>query len=381
MVIRGAEVLCEDYRFRQKDVGMEDGIFVENGRGTVEDASGCYAVPGLVDVHFHGCVGEDISDGSAEGLARMARYEAGRGITTIVPAVMTLPAPRLMEICDMAASFSGEEGAVFAGIHLEGPYLSGKKKGAQNGAFLQKPDAEQMGRFCEAAGGMLRIMTIAPELEGAEEVIRAFSPVCGMSIGHTDCDYETARQAFRWGADGVTHLFNAMNGLHHREPGAAAAALEDSRCMAEMICDGIHVHPAVVRLAYRLLTAERMVLISDSMRAAGMPDGIYTLGGQDVEVRGKHAFLKGTETLAGSASDLMDCVRTAVEEVGLDLASAIRCASENPARRARLFDQCGSITPGKRADLVLLDRQLKVRAVYVRGKKQKIWEDNQQTRL
>ncbi len=371
MVIQGAEVLCEDGRFRQISIGIENGIFVREGSGPVVDGSGCYAIPGLVDVHFHGCRGDDISDGLADGLARMARYEAERGITAIVPAVMTLPFEQLMDICAMAASFSSEDGAWLAGIHLEGPYLSEEKAGAQNREYLQKPDVRQMERLYRAAGGMVRILTIAPELEGAEEVIRTFAPLCAVSLGHTACDYETACRAFSWGADSVTHLFNAMSGLCHREPGAAAAALEDSRCMAELICDGVHVHPAMVRLVYRLLTEKRLVLVSDSLRAAGMPDGVYMLGGQEVEVRGKYGFLKGTDTLAGSVSDLMDCVRAAVKEAGMDLAAAVRCASENPARYARIFDRCGSITPGKRGDLVLLDRELQVKAVYVGGREQR----------
>ena len=223
----------------------------------------------------------------------------------------------------------------------------------------------------EESGGLIRLVDIAPENEGAMEFIDAVKDKVVVSIAHTVADYDTASEALRRGAGHVTHLYNAMPPLNHREPGVIGAARDDEKCHVEMICDGIHIHPSVVRATFAMFGADRIILISDSMRAAGLSDGQYTLGGQDVFVKGSRATL-ADGTIAGSVTDLMGCMRTVVKKMGIPLEDAVACASANPAKEIGIYDRCGSITEGKDADFVLLDADLNVKAVYVCGKKQEV---------
>ena len=342
-----------------------------SGNSQVLDAEGCYVIPGLVDVHFHGCVGEDFSDATPEGLQRMADYELSRGVTYICPAGMTLPEDQLTAICANAAAHKAKDagGAELAGLHLEGPFLCEAKKGAQNGAFLHDPDIDMLRRLQKAAQGLVKLVTVAPEQPGAGDFIRgATADGITVSIGHTTADYETACAAMEAGASHCTHLFNAMPGFTHRAPGVVGAAFDHPAVRVELICDGIHIHPCVVRSVFRLFGAERVVLISDSLRATGMPDGQYPFGGQEIEVHGNRATMLGhPETLAGSVTDLMGCLRQAVS-FGIPLADAVRAASYNPACAIGIDGRCGTLDQGKEASLVLLDQKdLSLRAVVFRG--------------
>ena len=356
-----------------------DGAFVKGGAefdGIISaagpevtggiDAKGGYLLPGLVDIHSHGALGEDASDAHPEGLLRLSRYYAAEGVTSWCPTTMTLKEPELTAAMQAIRNFARpENGAKLAGIHLEGPFLSREKCGAQNPANLHAPDAELFRRLDRAGGGAIRLVTLAPEEPGALNFIREISACCAVSLGHTAADYDTAMAAFASGASHVTHLFNAMPPLGHRAPGVVAAAL-DAGSSVELISDGLHIHPAMIRLAFRLF-GERVVLISDSLRCAGMPDGAYTLGGQAVTVKAGRATLTGTATLAGSSIHLMEGLRRAVA-FGVPPESAVTAATLTPAKVIGRDGEIGSIAPGKCADLVLTDPDLRVRAVFIDGK-------------
>lgn len=333
----------------------------------VLDATGCYVVPGLVDLHFHGCAGADFSDGDPAGLHAIAAHEAQAGVTAICPASMTLPEEQLARAFAAAAQFvPGDAEAELVGINMEGPYISPHKVGAQNPRHVRPADLDEFERLQKAADGLIKIVDVAPEVPGNLEFVEAVSNRVRVSLAHTCADYACAREAFDRGARHMTHLYNAMPGLHHREPGPIPAAAEHPGVTAELIADGVHVHPAMVRLAFDTFGPDRMVLISDSLRASGLGDGRYELGGQEFTVRGNRATL-ADGTFAGSVSNLLDCVRTAVLAMDIPLEDALRAASLNPARVLGIDAERGSIEPGKVADLVVLDKDLRVQAVVLRG--------------
>lgn len=338
-----------------------------------EEESGRYILPGLVDTHFHGCAGYDFCDGTAEAMCAIASFELTHGITTITPATMTLSEETLTDICAVCAEATETKtlpegiplGEVIKGIYLEGPFISMEKKGAQNPAYIHKPDMEMLDRLQQAAKGMIRIVVIAPETEGALECIRAGRDRFRFSIAHTCADYETAKAAIDAGAAHVTHLYNAMPPFTHRAPGVIGAAAEDEQVAAELICDGIHIHPSAVRNTFKLFGAERMVLISDSMMATGMADGMYALGGQPVRVRGNLATLEDG-TIAGSATNLYDCMRTAVK-MGVPVETAVRAATLNPATAVGLETECGILQPRRKADILVTDKDLTLQEVIKNG--------------
>ncbi len=331
------------------------------------DASELIAIPGLTDIHFHGCAGYDFCDGTNEAYDAITDYEAAHGITTICPATMTLPEETLAGICKTAAAYRNESGSKLAGIHMEGPYLSEKKKGAQNAAYLHKPDLAMYHRLNELSGGLFKIISIAPEEEGAMEFIAALKDQAVISLAHTTADYATSSEAFRKGAGHVTHLYNAMPPFHHRDPSVIGAAFDSPDATVELICDGIHLHPSVVRATFAMFGEDRVILVSDSMMATGLKDGIYSLGGQEVTVSGKTALLSDG-TIAGSATNLMDCMIHAVKNMGIPLQSAIKAAAVNPARRIGIYEDYGSITVGKMANIVLLDKNLNMRNIILKGR-------------
>ncbi len=375
MIIKNALVFTLDRGFVPGDVAVADGRFADShafdpADTDILDAGGDYLIPGLVDVHFHGCSGYDFSDGTKEAVHAIGAYEAKCGITSVCPASMTLPEETLLAVCETAAAYRRESETLplsrLCGIHLEGPFIAASKKGAQNPDYIHDADASMFGRLQDAAQGLVRLITVAPEAPAAMDFIRRLHGEVHISLGHTDCDYDTAAEAFALGADHVTHFFNAMPPFTHRAPGLIGAAFDAEHVMPELICDGIHIAPSAVRVAFALFGPERLILISDSMRAAGMSDGSYTLGGLPVKVTGNLATLEDG-TIAGSVTNLMDCMRTAVS-MGLPLADAVRCASYNPAKSIGVSDVCGSIEPGKYADCVLLSKKdLSTQAVILKG--------------
>lgn len=358
--------------FVEREVFVKDGHFVEESAimedNQTIDASDCYVIPGLVDVHFHGSAGADMSDGDLAGLHKIGAYEASRGVTAMCPTTMTLPEDVLAQAAASAAAYEpAANEAALVGINMEGPFISPSKVGAQNPNYVRNPSAEEFRRLQKVAGGLFKIVDIAPEEPGAEDFIREMADEVRISVAHTCTDYDTAARAFAAGARHLTHLYNAMDPMHHRKPGPIPAAVENNEVTAEIIADGVHIHPAMVRLAFKLFGDDRMILVSDSLRAAGLEDGTYDLGGQDVTVRGPVATIDNG-ALAGSVSDLMSCMVVAVRDMGIPLVSAIKAASVNPARSLGLESERGSIAPGKVADIVLLDKEtLEVKAVVLRG--------------
>ena len=353
------------YIMDEKIVSQKDYLSV-SGDETVIDAEGNYVIPGLTDIHFHGCMGSDCCDGTEEAFRVIAQYELRQGVTSITPATMTMSEDVLAGICRSAKDFSCADGADFCGLYMEGPFISPAKKGAQNEKYICPADTEMLKRLQQASGGLIRTVTVAPEAEGAMDFIRENSANINISLAHTTADYETAKEALSCGASQLTHTYNAMMPFSHRAPGPIGAAADSSHCMAELICDGIHIHPAVVRTTFKIFGDDRIILISDSMRAAGLEDGEYDLGGQTVTVRGNLAVLTDG-TIAGSVTNLMDCVRTAVHDMGIPLASAVKCAAVNPAKAVGIYHDYGSLTPGKYANIVLLDQNLDLKAVFHRS--------------
>ena len=364
-------VFHENEGFIQETLYTENGLFSDHTTDDVEvDANGCYVIPGLIDIHFHGCVNHDFCDASLAGLHAMAEYELSQGITSICPTSMTLSKEMLIDICKNGQVFAIEQNntseARLIGINLEGPFIAYEKRGAQNPDYIMSASYEALKDWQKVSGGLIKLLTLAPETDGAMEFIQKLksSPFkdISISIGHTSSDYATAIAAFQAGANHVTHLFNAMPGFTHRAPGVIGAAFDTPNCFVEIICDGVHIHPSAIRTAFSMFTDNRIVFISDSMMATGMPDGMYSLGGQNVIVSGNRATL-ADGTLAGSVTNLADCMRTAVA-MGVPLSSAVKCATINPARSIGVDDKYGSLSFGKIADFVLLNRDLSLREVH-----------------
>ena len=373
MFYKNARIFCSDHQFHLGAFEVKDGVFGQILPDIIpEDAidlQGATVIPGLIDVHNHGNSGADFSDGDYEGLKRMAKYLAESGITSFAPASMTLPYDVLEKAFATARQLVDEAPAGHArlmGIQMEGPYFSEKKKGAQNGAYLKNPDFEGFKALFDGCGGLVRIVDVAPELPGAEEFVEKASKLCTVSVAHTDSDYAHAKAAFARGATHLTHLYNAMPAIHHRNPGVIPAAVENPHVRAELICDGMHIHPASIRLAFAMFGGARMVLISDALRCCGMPDGEYELGGQPVFLAGGVAKL-ADGTLAGSATNLFDCMRNAIL-FGIPEADAVRASTINPACALGVQDKVGSIPTGKLADFIICRSDYTGKRVFMSGK-------------
>lgn len=373
MIIKNGNVFTPDFRFEKADVRIENGAIAEIGSiggEDVLDAEGMYVIPGLIDQHTHGSVGGDWGDGKIEDMRTMSEYYGKNGVTSVAATVTTLKVEDVEAAMRAIKSFGDEQkreitGARVRGINLESMFLSKAKKGAHLEEYLRLPDAELVERLNEASGGLLRIVNVAPELEGAMDFIRTLSGRFVISVAHTACGYATALEAREAGARQVTHFFNAMTSFLHREPGVPGAVF-DSDLNAELICDGVHVHPSVIRAVFRLM-ADRVIMISDSIRACGLSDGEYILGDLPVTVKAGRATLKDG-TIAGSAASVMDDLRS-VTSFGVPLEQAVRAATYNPAKTLGIDGRVGRIIPGYDADIVVLDRELNVRNVFIGGKK------------
>ncbi len=374
MFYKNARIFGSDFRFHFGAFEVADGKFGAVLPASVpEDAidlKGATVIPGLIDVHSHGNSGADFSDGDYEGLKAMAAYFAKCGVTSFAPASMTLPYDILETAFGNARRLVEEniEGlSVLRGIQMEGPYFSYKKRGAQNADYLKEPDFDGFKKLFDGCGGLVKIVDIAPELPGAAEFVAKAKDLCTVSIAHTDSDYDHAKAAIDAGVTHLTHLYNAMPGIHHRNPGVIPAAVENTKVQAELICDGQHIHPASVRLAFTMFK-DRMVLVSDSGRCAGQSEGYqFDLGGQMAEVRGGVAKLVGTETIACSAANLWQCLCN-VLSWGISEEEAIRAATYNPAKAIGADGVVGTIEEGKMADFIICAPDYSEKRVFLAGK-------------
>lgn len=369
-----ARIFGEDFQFHHGAFEVKDGLFgavlPDQVPADAIDLGGATVIPGLIDVHSHGNSNADFSDGDYDGLVTMARYYAKCGVTSFAPASMTLPYDVLERAFATAVRLTKEQPencAHLRGIQMEGPYFSYKKRGAQNPDYLKEPDFEGFRKLYEGCGGLIRIVDVAPELPGAVEFAAQASKLCTVSVAHTDSDYDHARAVFEAGATHLTHLYNAMPGINHRSPGVIPAAVENKAVRAEIICDGYHIHPSAVRLAFSMFGGERMILVSDSGRCAGLPEGShFTLGGQDAWLKDGVGRL-GDGTIACSAANLWGCL-TNVLHWGIREEDAIRAATWNPACAIGAERQVGSIAPGKRADFLICNADYSAKRVFLGGK-------------
>ena len=368
MLIRNANVFLPDNRFETCDLRFTETI-TEIGHFPGDDgldATGCYLLPGLIDQHTHGALSYDFSDGPEADIHRMAQHYAAHGVTSFLATTMTLPLDTLCRAGQAVAEFTPAPGeADCAGIHMEGPFLSYAKRGAQCADYLHAPDMAFFDQVDAASGHRVRLVTVAPETQGAMDFIRSASKRCTVSLGHTACNYDTAAAAFSAGASQLTHLFNGMNSLLHRDP-AAIGAGQDAGAFAELIADGMHVHPSAIRAAFKLFP-DKVVLISDSLRCTGMPEGEYELGGQPIMLSDGLCTLKGSDTIAGSVITVHDALKNVVR-FGIPLETAAAAATHNPARALGIEQDRGFLSPGLRADLLLLDSALNIKQVFVNGR-------------
>ena len=359
-VFKYANVLLPDRGFCKTDLVIADGAIRYIGKTSLvgEDCSGKYIIPGLVDIHTHGCMGGDHLDGSAEQTSVIRQGMKQAGTTSILAAIMTADRQTMLTAAaNAAACAQKDDGARIWGIYMEGPFFSHKYKGAQHPDHLTLPDPDFVRRMQQASGDTVRIISLAPELEGAEDIME--NSGAKVFLGHTEADYDTAVRAFDKGAAGLTHTFNCMSPIHHRSPGVIPAALERSSVVCECICDGVHIHPAMAALLYRSVGRERFCMVSDSIRSAFLPDGEYTSGGQSITVREGKAYLRGGN-LAGSTCSLLDGVRNLAGWGVCSLEDAVYAASALPAKIIGAYDKIGSIEIGKYADLLILNRDLEL---------------------
>ena len=381
MVIDNVLVYTENKEFVKGGIVLEndtiksvykDGEKPQVDNDKVIDGNGAFAIPGLIDLHFHGCKGDDFCDASKEAIEHIAKYECSVGVTSIAPATMTLPVAELENVLKTAAEYNetlhGSDCADLIGVNMEGPFISKVKKGAQDERNIIPCNEQVLEKFLKASNGLVKFIGIAPEeSDNSIEFIKNVKDKVNVSLAHTNSDYDTAMKAFAAGANHAVHLYNAMPPFTHRASGVVGAVSDSENVMAEIICDGIHIHPSVVRATFKMMGADRMILISDSMRATGMPDGTYTLGGLDVNVVGKRATLVSDGAIAGSVTNLMDCMRTVVKDMNIPLETAVGCATINPAKSLGVYDKYGSISVGKKANVVLLGSELELKMVVKDG--------------
>lgn len=376
MIIKNGQVFNSNGRFIPADVELAgDRIVKVAPAGTLHgdeelDAAGKYVTPGFVDIHIHGAAGSDFCDGmdgSDKYVRAMQKYLGSQGVTSFLGTTMAFSEEILDRIFDTARPIFGQEGygAVLRGVNMEGPFFNKAKKGAQAEEYITDPDWEMFQRLWERSGHNIRLVDVAPELPGALEFAQKASKLCTVSVAHTCATYEEATAAFANGFTHTTHLFNAMPAFTHRAPGVVGAASDFAEHI-EMICDGIHLNPAVVRAVFNMFGPDRVCIISDAMQACGMPNGEYSLGGQKVFMTDGLATL-ADGTIAGSATCQAEGFRRAVK-FGVPLESALKAATINPAKAAGLYDEVGSIAVGKRADVLVLGADLHPEHIFIGGK-------------
>ena len=372
MILKNAEVFNGDFEKIRADVKIDGEKISKIGNFSSEDGldlTGLVVMPGLIDMHIHGCGGADTGDATPEALETMSQTLVKNGVTSFCPASMTLSFEELTKIfANIDAMKDKVGGAYIHGANMEGPYIAMSKKGAQNPLYVRNPDKEEFKKLYEGCNGAIRVVDIAPECDGGDEFIKEIQPICPVSIAHTDAGYDDAVHAIELGVRHITHLFNAQSGLHHRKPGVVGAAFDVGRAngvRAELICDGFHIHPATLRIAFREMGEDGTVIISDSMKAAGCPDGDYDLGGQPVYVRDGKALL-ADGTIAASTSNVYKELKNVIS-FGIPEKQAVKSATINPAKAIRVDDKTGSIEEGKLADILVVDKDYNIKLVIVKG--------------
>ncbi|MBE7040641.1 MAG: N-acetylglucosamine-6-phosphate deacetylase [Ruminococcaceae bacterium] len=372
MILSGGFVVDGDFSLKQLDVEIQDGKISNLKMGICgeekRDVSGCYVLPGFIDTHIHGAYGTRISD-SEPKLEAMCRFEATQGVTGLAITTAASAFPDLLRQLRLAAEIAEmgvQNGAKILGIHGEGPFISKNRKGAMNGDNILDPDIEKLNAMIKISRGLLKILTVAPESKGAPELIQyAVDQGITVSLGHTVATYEEALSGIRAGATQLTHIFNAMVGLNHREPGVLGAGLTNPDVVCEMICDYVHLHPAVVQMIYKLKGSDKVNIISDSGHAAGMNVTEFTVDGLTRYVKDGVVRL-ADGTIAGSAKTMLDGVKNLLAS-GIPLEEVSKMASLNPAKTLKLDAVTGSLVPGKTADIVVLDREYNLVCTYVDG--------------
>lgn len=378
--IIGADVVTEQGIIKQgvvQIIGTTIAGIYQHGEKTppagadVVDAQGSWLLPGFIDVHVHGGYGADFMDAKVSSLETITRFHSSMGTTSIMATTMTASREAISDVLDSVHSYrsSAMPYAQVVGVHLEGPFINPSKVGAQNPKYVVLPQIEWMQAWHEQYPGLVKILSLAPEREGALEMI-AWCREHGIaaSAAHTDSTFEDIEAAVRHGLNHSVHMYNAMKPLHHREPGTVGAILTTEAISTEIIADGIHVHPACIKLLAAMKQKQNLLLITDAISAAGLDDGSYQLGGLDVIVKDGVARLKDGDSLAGSTLTMIRGFRYLVEEVGLSIEDVSRYASGNPAKVLGISDKTGSISVGKHADLLIVSPSLELQQVYIQGR-------------
>lgn len=373
MILKNATVFNGDFEKVSADVAIEGERISKIGDLSGEDEldlTDMTVMPGLIDIHIHGCGGADAGDATPEALETMSQTLVKNGITSFCPASMTLSFEELTKIFANIDDMKNKVGGAYIhGANMEGPYIAMSKKGAQNPLYVRNPDKEEFKRLFDGCNGSIKVVDIAPECDGGDEFIKEIQPICPVSIAHTDAGYDEAVHAIELGVRHITHLFNAQSGLHHRKPGVVGAAFDvgkEKGVRAELICDGFHIHPATLRIAFRAMGEDGTVIVSDSMKAAGCPDGDYDLGGQPVYVRDGKALL-ADGTIAASTSNVYKELKNVIS-FGIPEKQAVKSATINPAKAIRADRETGSIEEGKLADILVVDKDYNIKLVIVKGK-------------
>ena len=365
----GKAIIVEKEKILEIKNEEEINNIILNGAEVIEGKDK-YIAPGYIDIHVHGGGGSDVMNGDYEAINQIAITHSHFGTTSFLPTTMTMDKNKIIGSLRSIyeAKLRGTGGAEILGVNLEGPYINPEKKGAQREIDIREPSIKEFVEFNKASGNLIRLITIAPEMPGAIDLIKyLYKQGIIASVGHTNATYVQTQAGIRAGLSHVTHTFNAMRGLHHREPGVVGAALTSPELTVEVIADGIHIHPIVLKILTKIKDGEKIVLITDAMRAAGLNEGTYDLAGQEVIVTKGQARLKDG-TLAGSVLTMDKAVKNMASKVGVPLPKAIQMASFNPARSIGIDDKKGSLEPGKDADIVILNKNLEAELTMVAGK-------------
>lgn len=374
MILKNGFVVCDDFKIRKTDIRVENGKITEIGENLLgedeRDFSGKYILPGFIDTHIHGACGTRVTEEDFD-LDKMATFEASVGVTGFVPTTTTNTIEDISKQVENIASLSASnKGAKVYGIHMEGPFICEKYKGAMNPEYIIAPDIEKLDLIIEKGKGLVKMITLAPENEGATELIKyASEKGLYVSMGHTNATYDEAKKGIEAGAKGGTHTFNAMRAYNHREPGILGAVLTDDRVKCEMICDHVHLHPVTMELIYKLKGADNISIISDSGHAAGSDIKEFTVDGLKRYV--KDGVIRLSDgTIAGSAKTMADGVKNLILS-GVSICDVSKMASKNPAETLGVYEETGSIKVGKYADIVILDNEYNVVTAFVSGKEYK----------